>query len=106
MYSNTNIVPSNLESFFSVSLPIKISKNINNVIAIPSGKKSIHGEISGYYSSIPATGFTKGKTVRDWLAEKNFKEQFFFGMDLLKQYGEVSQVNGRWVFFPYEDRTQ
>ena len=48
--------------------------NVGNVIALPSGKGSIHSEISRYYSS--KNLFTGGKTVRDWLSTKSFKEQF------------------------------
>lgn len=75
--------------------------NINNIISIPSGfSESVHSKISGYYSS--KQFFTEGKTVRDWLAGKSFEEQFEFGLDTLKQYGNVVQTEKGWTFTPFE----
>jgi len=75
--------------------------NVNNVIAIPHGKGTVHAEISGHYSSKP--NFTNGLTVREWLAQNmNFEEQFKYGMDYLKQFGEVVATEEGWKFFPFE----
>lgn len=74
--------------------------NINNVIAIPHGKGSIHAKISGYYSS--KQFFTGGKTVRQWLAGQDFKTQFDFGMNLLKEYGDVIPSSKGWIFRTFE----
>lgn len=75
--------------------------NVNNIISIPHGAGSIHAAISGYYTSKPA--FTDGLSVRDWLAQnKTFEEQFEFGLDVLRRYGEVVATEEGWKFFPFE----
>lgn len=74
------------------------SNQVNNVIAIPSGANSIHSKISSHYSS--KFEFTNGMTVRDWLAAKSFDEQFEYGLDLLKEYGDVIATDTGWVFIP------
>ena len=75
--------------------------NVGNVIALPSGKGSIHSEISRYYSSKDL--FTGGKTVRDWLSTKSFKEQFEFGKRQLEKFGTVTLEDGKWVFAPFKE---
>ncbi|MDU4961607.1 MAG: hemagglutinin repeat-containing protein [Sporomusaceae bacterium] len=75
--------------------------NVDNVIAIPSGSGSIHSVISGHYSSKP--DWAGGKTVRDWLADKSFQEQFDYGLNYLKEFGEVTKnSNGGWIFKPFQ----
>ena len=59
--------------------------NTNNLIKLPHGKGSIHNKISGFYSS--KQRFTNGKTVRQWLRNKPFKEQYEFGIQKLKDFG-------------------
>ena len=56
--------------------------NTNNIIAVD---KTIHGQISGYYSSKQA--FTGGQTVRNWLAGQSFDAQYEFGIQKLKDFG-------------------
>ena len=73
--------------------------NVNNIISIPHGSGSVHAQISGYYSSVKP--FTNGQTVRTWLSGQSFDAQFKFGMDLLKQFGNVTVSNGGWVFIPF-----
>ena len=73
--------------------------NINNIISIPHGKGTVHSKISGYYSS--KQFFTGGKTVRQWLSGQDFGTQFEFGMDLLKQYGDVTPTSNGWIFTPF-----
>ena len=73
--------------------------NINNIIAIPHGKGTVHAKISGYYSS--KQFFTGGQTVRQWLTGQSFQEQFDFGIDLLKQYGTVTPTDNGWIFTPF-----
>lgn len=73
--------------------------NVNNVVSIPHGKGTVHAKISGFYSS--KRPFTGGKTVREWLSGKSFQEQFDFGMDILKQYGDVTSSNNGWIFTPF-----
>ena len=75
--------------------------NVSNVIALPSGKGSIHSEISRYYSSKDL--FTGGKTVRDWLSTKSFKEQLEFGKRKLEKFGTVILEDGKWVFAPFKE---
>lgn len=74
--------------------------NVGNVVALPSGKGSIHAKISSIYSSIQP--FTGGKTVRDWLSTKTFEEQFEFGKRQLEKFGTMTLDHGRWVFKPFE----
>lgn len=70
--------------------------NVNNIIALPHGKDSVHEKISEYYSLIPSSGFTNGLTIRQWLKGKSFQQQFDFGMNILKLYGAVSETNNGW----------
>jgi hypothetical protein len=56
--------------------------NTRNIIALDS---TIHAKISGYYSSKPE--FTRGKTVRDWLAGQSYQEQYQFGIIVLNRFG-------------------
>jgi hypothetical protein len=72
--------------------------NKNNIVAIPTGKDSIHSEISRYYSS--KQDFTNGKRVRDWLADKTFEEQFEFGKSYLENFGKLVETENGWVFIP------
>ncbi|WP_215831496.1 hemagglutinin repeat-containing protein [Pelorhabdus rhamnosifermentans] len=73
---------------------------VENIIALQSGKDSVHSAISGFYSSKPY--WTGGLTVRDWLATKSFEEQFDYGMNILKNYGIVAKDSaGRWTFTPF-----
>lgn len=59
--------------------------NTGNLIKLPNGAGSIHSRISGYYSSIQP--FTNGQTVRQWLANQSFQQQYKFGIQTLKSYG-------------------
>lgn len=59
--------------------------NVNNLIKLPHGAGSIHAKVSGYYSS--KQSFTEGKTVRQWLSNQNFQQQYDFGIKVLKQFG-------------------
>ena len=77
--------------------------NANNVISIPSGAGSVHKAITDYYDSVQ--DFTDGMTVREWLAEnKTFEEQFDFGIEQLRKYGEVAPTERGWVFIPNEEK--
>ena len=76
--------------------------NINNIIAIPHGKSTVHAQISGYYSFIPASNFTNGLTVRQWLSGQSFQQQFDFGMDVLKKYEDVIETSNGWQFVPFD----
>ena len=72
--------PSNLAKFGAERI-----HNTNNLIKLPNGKGSIHAKISGYYSS--KQKFTDGLTVRDWLKNKSYEEQYEFGVNILRRFG-------------------
>lgn len=72
--------PSNVNRFGA-----KRIHSTSNLIKIPGGKGSIHAKISGYYSS--KQPFTHGKTVREWLSTKSYREQYNFGLKQLKNFG-------------------
>ena len=70
--------------------------NVNNIIAIPHGKGSVHAKITGHYNSKQI--YTGDKTVRDWLSGKSFSEQFDYGMNQLKKYGDVTSTENVYMF--------
>ena len=70
--------------------------NTNNIVRIPSGHNSIHSKISAFYSS--KYNFTKGLTVRDWLASKDYAFQFDFGKKKLEEYGKLIRTDNKWIF--------
>lgn len=76
--------------------------NVNNIISIPSGAKDVHQDITKYYNSVQ--DFTGGKTVRQWLASKSFDEQWKFGIDKLREYGDVVPTERGWILVPDEDK--
>ncbi len=57
--------------------------NAKNLIKLPEGAGSIHRKITGFYNS--KRQFTGGKTVRNFISQKSYTEQFEFGMNTLKQ---------------------
>ncbi|MGC3972207.1 MAG: RHS repeat-associated core domain-containing protein [Pirellulales bacterium] len=59
--------------------------NPANLLNLPHGAGSIHAKISGYYSSKPAE--LGGLTVRQWISQKSFSDQFEFGIKVIKQFG-------------------
>jgi hypothetical protein len=59
--------------------------NPANLIKLPHGTGTIHNQVSGFYSS--KQPFTGGKTVRNWLSEKPYQEQFDFGVQTIKDFG-------------------
>jgi len=68
------------------------------VIEIPPGY-SIHGKISGHFSSKPY--HLGGLTVREWLTGQSFETQFQYGLDILKQFGTMTQTENGWIFTPF-----
>lgn len=72
--------PANVKKFGQEKL-----QNPHNIIRIPGGKGSLHAKISGYYSS--KQPFSEGKTVRQWLSNKSYEEQYEFGIEKLKMFG-------------------
>lgn len=56
-------------------------QSTNNIIAV---NNTIHGKISGFYSSIQP--FTNGMTVRNWLAGKSFETQYAFGLYAIRLF--------------------
>ena len=69
--------PANISQFGAEKI-----HNIDNMIALP---KDIHRKISGYYSSKPEK--LGGLRVRDWLNDKNYEDQYKYGLEVLKKYG-------------------
>jgi len=55
--------------------------NSENVVAV---SKSVNQAIANYYSSIPRSGFTGGRTIRQWLGTQSFAEQSAFGSRILE----------------------
>ena len=54
--------------------------NTMNLVKVP---ETIHYKITGFYNSKP--GFAQGMTVRDWLAQKSWREQYEFGQQILQK---------------------
>jgi hypothetical protein len=59
--------------------------NPGSLFRLPHGKGTIHSKISGLYSS--KQPYTGGLTVRQWLSKKSFREQFEFGIQIIKDFG-------------------
>jgi YD repeat-containing protein len=59
--------------------------NTANLIKVEHGAGTLHAKVSGYYSSIQP--FSNGQTVRQWLSSQTYKQQYDFGIKILKQYG-------------------
>ena len=62
------------------ALPSNLINNTKNVAAVP---KEVNQRLADIYSR--KYEFTNGKTLRDWLSGKPFKEQYEFGKNLLDQ---------------------
>jgi hypothetical protein len=72
--------PANIKKFGPEAI-----HNTGNVLKVANGKGSLHAKLSGYYSS--KDYFTNGKTVRKWLSDKSFEEQYEFGFKVLNKIG-------------------
>lgn len=72
--------PTNIANFGP--LPIHHTKNI---LSLAHGRGSIHARVSGYYSSIQP--FSRPQTVRNWLSNKSYSEQYNFGIQTLINFG-------------------
>lgn len=73
--------------------------NTHNIVAIPSGRNTIHAKISAFYSS--KQPFSEDKIVRDWLANKSYDFQFEFGKRTLEKYGTLNNSGDGWIFKKY-----
>ncbi len=59
--------------------------NTGNLIRVDA---TIHGQISGFYSSIlPQVTGSTSLTVRQWLSTQSFEAQQAFGRDILSFFG-------------------
>jgi hypothetical protein len=56
----------------------------DNIIAV---EKTIHTQISGFYSSNVAGPGTE--LVRNWLAGQSFESQYEFGIQVLQKFGVI-----------------
>lgn len=54
--------------------------NTKNLFKVPAAQ---HYQITGYYNSIPSSGYTGNLTVRQWLSTKSFSQQYEFGLDII-----------------------
>ncbi len=63
----------------------KFIHNTKNIIRIDNTAGGLHRKVTGYYNS--KQPFTNGKTVREYLKDKSFNEQYNFGVDTLKKFG-------------------
>ena len=61
------------------------SKQIHNTNNIIQVDKDVHAKITGYYNS--KQPFTNGLTIREWLIDKSFDEQYEFGINILEKLG-------------------
>jgi len=55
--------------------------NTANVVAVP---REVNRRIADYYASKPASGFTGGKRVREWLDTQSYEKQQKFGLMILQ----------------------
>ena len=58
----------------------QLIQNPRNVVNI---SREANQQIANYYSTIPQSGFTANRTVRDWLEGQSYDEQYEFGIDIL-----------------------
>jgi RHS repeat-associated protein len=63
----------------------KAIHSTGNILSLPHGKGTIHERVSAYYSS--KQPFTGGKTVREWLSTQSYREQYRYGIKILRQFG-------------------
>lgn len=61
---------------------VQLIQNPKNLIPI---SKSVHQQISAYYSSIQP--ISNGMTVRNWLAGQSYQLQYDFGIGIIKMFG-------------------
>jgi hypothetical protein len=58
-----------------------------NLVRLPHGKGLSHQKISGFYSSRqPRLTGSATKSVRDWVSEKSFFEQYIFGLQVMSRF--------------------
>jgi len=72
--------PANIARFGNEAI-----QNTNNILNLPHGKGTIHNKITKHYLS--KSRESGNLRVRDWLKSKDFKFQFDYGMEKLKELG-------------------
>jgi RHS repeat-associated protein len=74
----------------------KAINNAKNVVEVPI---PVNQALNAFYSS-STFRFTNGKTVRDWLSGKSFKEQLKFGkeklQEIMKKYNSSDKTDKDW----------
>jgi RHS repeat-associated protein len=74
----------------------KLLNSGENVAEVPN---SVNQALNSYYSS-SSYRFTGGKTIRDWLSEKSYKEQLEFGkkalQNFMKKYEKADKTDKDW----------
>lgn len=63
-------------------IDVQVIQNKDNIISVSKG---IHRKISGYYSS--KSRISEGLSIREWLSGKDYKFQYKFGIETLKEFG-------------------
>ena len=71
--------PSNIKKFGAEAI-----HNIDNIVKVPHGKGQLHQKISGFYST--KQPFTNDQTVRQWVGQKSYQEQYDFGMKVMNRF--------------------
>ena len=72
-----------LEAGFHTDLSGYANVFINGML-LGMSKSEINQKINGFYSSIQP--FTNGKTVREWIKDKSFEEQYKFGAEIMERF--------------------
>lgn len=73
--------------------------NVNNIVLIPHGKDSIHGDISRFY--LQRQRVADYQVVRNFLNGKSFEGQWEFGIKQLKKFGDLIPTDKGWLFLPF-----
>ena len=76
-------------------------QNKQNVIDLNDAAGEVHRQITGFYNSKPS--YLSGQKVRDYVSSMSFGDQFEFGMNQIKDYGDVIwDSNKGWIFKPFK----
>lgn len=72
-------------------------QNKQNIIDIDNTAGEVHRQITGFVNSKPR--YLNGEKARDFVNKMSFGEQFNYGMNMLKKFGEVTWDGEKgWIF--------